>query len=789
MRVFLVSLVATCVFHVPGSRGALVSDENRDPLQRSSSDSTLDALPLMSPIHMSRDLAKSNLVYPTPNLSAKSSVKKLSVMIPSSKDSLSYTDPIELEKFVSITPRKRPSRTAFGTARVSPIRKRSSFELRRIPEDRSFEATSSSVATSHSVGHGPEKINLPNVPYASSSMVDEPVYLKHPLTRARSDAIIETDRTYPLRHVLKPKSQGRKQMNRRPATIQPFKSLVSPSSMVVDDGLASSPIKSRKPIIDRSMSDASSYDPSPVRIPTLSNQRRLSLSPIDMIALEQRILIGNHEPAERIEMLTDMTEQISGQGIDDGSRKDYYRSLEEKLLGSMKFCTMSNGKQFSLKGRLGQGGFGEVYEGEYLKNPNTKEESGCPVIFKVTKDYGAALRELRTFLFLYWQDMDMASKCIAPIYSILLPDDSNEVKILKDERVDDVHQETKIDTKFPVLVYERFDMDLDTYFSTIFKTLSLEDKETVLRWVMRRVFRCLAFLEKYRVIHADLKPGNILVNVNKHTKAIKRLAVADFGCSQIFDYDNLVNVLPGFTAAYYPPEALIECRYTTKADLYSAGCLLADAANIMYVPMERIGVGDDSGGASQINYYKKVVDTIDGLLTFNAKIKALPLSLKVAKEIMGRWIWLTINKDGTGWLPFQDKILTYANPDVNLKAKIARKDPEARQCHSVYEIYTKLVEIFAEDAGILKNLREYRIKCVIGDAYLVALITNMMSLNPEDRKSPELLLAKNQWLNPSERSIAANLFRALSSPKRDVSPVSAVRGGSPTEIDPRDNFN
>ncbi|XP_034165940.1 dual specificity tyrosine-phosphorylation-regulated kinase 4-like [Pangasianodon hypophthalmus] len=88
------------------------------------------------------------------------------------------------------------------------------------------------------------------------------------------------------------------------------------------------------------------------------------------------------------------------------------------------------------------------------------------------------------------------------------------------------------------------------------------------RRIAKDVVRCLRLLEKEKIIHGDLKPGNI--TLKEKGQGVK---VIDFGGSS-FEQKKL---FPGIhTRIYSPPEVLMKNHYTTAIDMWSLGCILAE---------------------------------------------------------------------------------------------------------------------------------------------------------------------------------------------------------------------
>ncbi|GLC66063.1 hypothetical protein PLESTF_000377600 [Pleodorina starrii] len=129
----------------------------------------------------------------------------------------------------------------------------------------------------------------------------------------------------------------------------------------------------------------------------------------------------------------------------------------------------------------------------------------------------------------------------------------------------------------------------------------------------RDVAEGLALLHRFRVLHRDLKPGNVLLDSKGRAK------IADFGISRLRDpYRSCVNVTaPAGTFNYMAPELFNGTRVDERADIYSLGeyvpgCIMYEALtrkapfqHLWPGPLVEAGEGgeggkDDGGGGSPI---------------------------------------------------------------------------------------------------------------------------------------------------------------------------------------------
>ncbi|KAK7084493.1 Cyclin-dependent kinase 6 [Halocaridina rubra] len=117
-----------------------------------------------------------------------------------------------------------------------------------------------------------------------------------------------------------------------------------------------------------------------------------------------------------------------------------------------------------------------------------------------------------------------------------------------------------------VLVFEYVDQDLDHYMKRC-PSPGLEPAR--IKSLMHQILCGVDFLHSNRVIHRDLKPQNILVDVSGRVK------IADFGLARIYDF-NMRLTTQVVTLWYRAPEILLSNSYATPSDIWSCGCIFAE---------------------------------------------------------------------------------------------------------------------------------------------------------------------------------------------------------------------
>jgi len=91
------------------------------------------------------------------------------------------------------------------------------------------------------------------------------------------------------------------------------------------------------------------------------------------------------------------------------------------------------------------------------------------------------------------------------------------------------------------------------------------------QYFLYQILRGLKYLHSARVLHRDLKPGNLLVNSNCDLK------ICDFGLARLEEDTNPSTMTAYVVTRWYrAPELLYLKNYTEAIDIWSVGCIFAE---------------------------------------------------------------------------------------------------------------------------------------------------------------------------------------------------------------------
>lgn len=144
--------------------------------------------------------------------------------------------------------------------------------------------------------------------------------------------------------------------------------------------------------------------------------------------------------------------------------------------------------------------------------------------------------------------------------------------------VNDFNSETLKDLDYVYLVEELLDTDLH---NIIDRTGKLSEK--IAKLFLYQLLRGLKYIHSANVVHRDVKPGNLFVNVDDLV-----LKIGDFGLGRIVDpkFEHAGHLTELVTTRYYrAPEVILSPgNYDSSMDIWSTGCVFAEmcTGNVLF---------------------------------------------------------------------------------------------------------------------------------------------------------------------------------------------------------------
>ena len=119
--------------------------------------------------------------------------------------------------------------------------------------------------------------------------------------------------------------------------------------------------------------------------------------------------------------------------------------------------------------------------------------------------------------------------------------------------------------------------------------------------LMRQLLLACAHLEEHGIVHADIKPENILLDASKEV-----LNLADFGCASEIDSGDICTY--GNTLSYRSPEILVKAKNAVRppADVWSCACVCFEliAKTILFDPDDSNLYSQQTTESNQSSYAK-----------------------------------------------------------------------------------------------------------------------------------------------------------------------------------------
>jgi len=210
-------------------------------------------------------------------------------------------------------------------------------------------------------------------------------------------------------------------------------------------------------------------------------------------------------------------------------------------------CDMDINDEYTLIERLGKGGFGVVWAASEKKTQQR-------FALKVGRDKEESTREIE------------ALEKVG-VHSHIIPMFKHFFLELGD------YEETGLG-KYLTIVYPEYKQDLETYIRDC-EGISINE----IRTIFPKLLHGLQFAHQQGVVHTDLKPNNIFINLNTESETIEEIVIGDFG-SATWD-DSLCKY--GKTSCYRSVNIILDEAPRPEDDIWSMGCILFEAVTDQYL--------------------------------------------------------------------------------------------------------------------------------------------------------------------------------------------------------------
>jgi serine/threonine protein kinase len=208
------------------------------------------------------------------------------------------------------------------------------------------------------------------------------------------------------------------------------------------------------------------------------------------------------------------------------------------------------------KGKIGEGGFGQVFEISYLGKPRALK------IVDKTRFQGKSLENMKTEINIIKQIEKAFPNCVDHILCYIdISEDENNIYLISD----------LMDTDF-----------FEFMISEDYYNLPMNKKIDITYKVLIDLLDGLKILHSLGILHRDIKPENFLWNMNP-----PQIKIADFGLSCfIKDCQGKVGSLPYISPFIYLSKNNI---WTTRDDIYSLATVIFSAlTGRMYVDEDEL---------------------------------------------------------------------------------------------------------------------------------------------------------------------------------------------------------
>lgn len=126
------------------------------------------------------------------------------------------------------------------------------------------------------------------------------------------------------------------------------------------------------------------------------------------------------------------------------------------------------------------------------------------------------------------------------------------------------------------LIFEYLAQDLKIFIDRSQTGINLAERHglspPIIKNFMKQILRGVAFCHSHRILHRDLKPGNLLISADGKT-----LKLADFGLARLCGLSSCSYTQEVVTLWYRAPELILGTEeYFSSVDVWSIGCIFAE---------------------------------------------------------------------------------------------------------------------------------------------------------------------------------------------------------------------
>ena len=246
----------------------------------------------------------------------------------------------------------------------------------------------------------------------------------------------------------------------------------------------------------------------------------------------------------------------------------------------MTYILQNDSKKYLLKNLLGEGCTCKCYLGKKMTSDSLQETSELFAIKIYTQNYYKY----------YLNEVNILSK-LSPNDNIIKLYENGEGYILpiEKENSNEIKDESKKSNE--KIYYEIMEYASNGELKDYVQGRATRFPENISAKIFAQIVSTVKYLHKNNIAHCDIKPENVLMNINY------RPLLNDFGFSQIFDGANGDYIVHHFsgTPIYCAPEtrkAYVKGFDAIKNDIYSLGVLLF-VITIGEFPYEIASFSDD----------------------------------------------------------------------------------------------------------------------------------------------------------------------------------------------------